>query len=208
MESFDFSKDTTQACDVALSLHNLAVSFTDQGEIKQAETIYKRALAIFEMSQGPDHPSVAKCLTNLAKLYDSQEQFAQAEQFYKRARDTGSPTARPKAMRKMSSDESWKILNDGVKFAKHLDQINQEISNLQATPNNSDIKMLLRTNEELLSLACLFVQEVRDATEMAGWWKKRSAKKLLNMLLQNISYSQFQLTLLETKLELKGPGSR
>ena len=111
-------------------------------------------------------------------------------------------------MRKMSSDESWKILNDGVKFAKHLDQINQEISNLQATPNNSDIKMLLRTNEELLSLACLFVQEVRDATEMAGWWKKRSAKKLLNMLLQNISYSQFQLTLLETKLELKGPGSR
>ena len=55
--------------DVATSLNNLALLYTDLGNYAKAEPLYKRALAIDEKALGPDHPNVATSLENLAELY-------------------------------------------------------------------------------------------------------------------------------------------
>jgi tetratricopeptide (TPR) repeat protein len=43
-----------------------------QGRYAEAEPPLKRALAIYEKTLGPDHPSVATGLNNLASLYEDQ----------------------------------------------------------------------------------------------------------------------------------------
>ena len=48
-------------------------------------SLYKRALAIYEKSLGPEHPDVAWSLNELALLYDKQGKYAAAEPLYKRA---------------------------------------------------------------------------------------------------------------------------
>src|SRR5437870_5060886 len=57
----------------------------NQGQYKQAEPLYQRALAIDEKAFGPDHPDVARDLNNLAELYYNQGQYEQAEPLFKRA---------------------------------------------------------------------------------------------------------------------------
>jgi tetratricopeptide (TPR) repeat protein len=54
------------------------VLYFKQGRHAEAETLYKRALAIREKALGPDHPYVATSLNNLAKLYWSQGRYADA----------------------------------------------------------------------------------------------------------------------------------
>jgi tetratricopeptide (TPR) repeat protein len=51
----------------------------------EAEPLYRRALAIFEASYGPDHPSVASCLNNLAGLLWVTNRLAEAEPLLRRA---------------------------------------------------------------------------------------------------------------------------
>jgi hypothetical protein len=101
---------------------------------------------------------------------------------------------------KMSSEEAWENLNNGVKFAKHLDYINMRINELIKEPDEREIKMLLRTNDELISQASFFIGHVLDTSERAGWFKRRSAKKLLKMLNQSFQYNQFGLAGLKQKL--------
>lgn len=43
-----------------------------QAHYGEAETLYKRSLAIQEKAFGPDHPDVGQSLTNLAALYRAQ----------------------------------------------------------------------------------------------------------------------------------------
>ena len=50
-----------------------------------AESLYKRALAIFEKALGLGHPSVASALNNLASLYNEEARYADTEPLYKRA---------------------------------------------------------------------------------------------------------------------------
>lgn len=99
----------------------------------------------------------------------------------------------------MSSEEAWENLNYGVKFAKHLDHINMKINHLMKEPDESEIKMLLRTNDELISQASSFIGGVVDTSERAGWFKRRSAKKLLMMLSKSFQYSQLGLAVLKQK---------
>jgi tetratricopeptide (TPR) repeat protein len=51
----------------------------------EAEPLYRRALAIREMSLGPDHPDVAYPLNNLANLLDDTNRRAEAEPLFRRA---------------------------------------------------------------------------------------------------------------------------
>jgi tetratricopeptide (TPR) repeat protein len=46
---------------------------------------YKRSLAIYEKTLGPDHPSVALALNNQALLYHAQGRYTAAEPLYKRS---------------------------------------------------------------------------------------------------------------------------
>ncbi len=71
--------------DMATSLNNLALLYTNQGQYAQAEPLYKRALAISEKTFGPDNLVVAVTLSNLAGLYRAQGQYALAESHYKRS---------------------------------------------------------------------------------------------------------------------------
>jgi CHAT domain-containing protein/Tfp pilus assembly protein PilF len=62
-----------------------AARFRTEGRFAEAETLYKRALAIREKALAPDHPDVATGLNNLAALYVDQGRYAEAEPLYKRA---------------------------------------------------------------------------------------------------------------------------
>ena len=50
-----------------------------------AERLFKRSVATFEKTLGPNHPDLADVLENLAGLYKDQGRYADAEQFFKRS---------------------------------------------------------------------------------------------------------------------------
>jgi tetratricopeptide (TPR) repeat protein len=56
---------------MATSLNNLGMIYYNRGRYEQAEAYYKRALAIFEKTLGPTHPTVKISWNNLTKLYDA-----------------------------------------------------------------------------------------------------------------------------------------
>ena len=70
---------------LATSLNNLAALYDTQGKYAEAEPLFRRSLAIWEMALGPEHPDVAQSLNNLAELYRAQGKYAQAEPLYQRA---------------------------------------------------------------------------------------------------------------------------
>jgi tetratricopeptide (TPR) repeat protein len=55
------------------------------GRAREAQPLYRRALAIQETRLGPDHVAVAIVRSNLAGLYASQGKFAEAEPLYRHA---------------------------------------------------------------------------------------------------------------------------
>jgi tetratricopeptide (TPR) repeat protein len=86
----------------AKELNDLAVRYHDQGIYAEAESLYKRALAILaikEKALGPDHKEVTTVRNNLTELhkaqakelnklavgYHNQGKYAEAEPLYKRA---------------------------------------------------------------------------------------------------------------------------
>ena len=52
---------------------------------REAEGLYKRALAIREKALGANHPDVGQTLNNLASVYRAQGKYSEAEGLYKRA---------------------------------------------------------------------------------------------------------------------------
>ena len=86
-QTLDIRKETLglHHPDVAQSMSNLALVYSDQGKYDQAEPLYQQALAICENSLGPEHPDVARNLNNLAELYREQGKYDQAEPLYQRA---------------------------------------------------------------------------------------------------------------------------
>ena len=72
---------------VTLSVNGKPVTgfYRDQGRQSDAESLFKRVLAMYEKALGPDHPGVATALNNLAVLYQEQGRAAEAEPLAKRA---------------------------------------------------------------------------------------------------------------------------
>ena len=68
-----------------MSLNNLAGLYMDQGRHKDAELLFRRSLAIFEKSAGPDHPNFVKTLINMAGVYEELGKKKEAAGFLKRA---------------------------------------------------------------------------------------------------------------------------
>jgi CHAT domain-containing protein/Tfp pilus assembly protein PilF len=71
--------------DVAITLNNLAIFYSDQGLYGQAEPLYQRALDIYEGALGRHHPVGTALLNNLASLYLHQGLYGQAEPLFQRA---------------------------------------------------------------------------------------------------------------------------
>jgi tetratricopeptide (TPR) repeat protein len=65
--------------------NDLGVLFDVKADYVEAEKLKRHALAISEMSYGPDHPTVAIRLNNLATLLQATNRFAEAEPLYRRA---------------------------------------------------------------------------------------------------------------------------
>jgi tetratricopeptide (TPR) repeat protein len=65
-----------------LGLGNL---YSDQDQLKEAEEMYQRALAGYEMELGLDHTSTLGTVNNLGNLYKDQGKLKEAEEMYQRA---------------------------------------------------------------------------------------------------------------------------
>jgi len=57
----------------------------DKGDYAGAESVFRRALAIGEKAQGPNHPATALSLNNLAELLAAKGDCAGAELLFRRA---------------------------------------------------------------------------------------------------------------------------
>jgi tetratricopeptide (TPR) repeat protein len=79
-ESFSETDDR-----LATSLNNLALLYSAQGKHAEAEPLYRRSLAIWEKTLGPEHTSVAAGLTNLSDLYRAQGKYKDDEPPCRRA---------------------------------------------------------------------------------------------------------------------------
>jgi len=78
------------------SLNNLAEPYLAQGKYAQAEPLSKRALAIREMTLGPEHPTVAEMLDHYANLLRKMDRAAEAAKL----------KARPQANRAKLAEEN------------------------------------------------------------------------------------------------------
>jgi hypothetical protein len=74
--------------EVAVNLNNLAALRQAGGDAREAEELYRRALALKEKLRGANHPDVAVTANNLAVLYKHQGRYADAERLYRRALTT------------------------------------------------------------------------------------------------------------------------
>lgn len=74
----------------------------------QAETLFKRALAIREKVLGPEHPDTARSLIDLAGLYERQGRYGDAELLYKRAL-----AIREKVLGPLHPDTASSLINFG-----------------------------------------------------------------------------------------------
>lgn len=65
--------------------NKLAYIYYQQKNFKKAETVYKRALSMYEKVLGDEDVHVANILLNLAELYFSQRKYLQACPLYERS---------------------------------------------------------------------------------------------------------------------------
>jgi tetratricopeptide (TPR) repeat protein len=79
------SGDSKAEYDIAINLNNLGAVCQATDRLEEAETLYRRALAIKETLLGADHPDVAVTLNNRALLLKQQGNPAEAATMYKRA---------------------------------------------------------------------------------------------------------------------------
>ena len=63
----------------SLGLNNLAGLLTETNRYAEAEPLYRRVLAIFEKSLGPDYPNVGIVRDNLASLMKDKNREPKAE---------------------------------------------------------------------------------------------------------------------------------
>ena len=71
---------------MAQSQNNLALLYRSSGNYVEAESLYKRALVIWEKANGLDHPYVRTVLKNMAKLYVSIGRKEEAKRLDERAK--------------------------------------------------------------------------------------------------------------------------
>jgi len=69
---------------VAITHHNMAVHYQDQGAYNKAEEFYQKVLAIYEKELPPGHPDLATTYHNMAGSYQAQGAYDKAEQFYQK----------------------------------------------------------------------------------------------------------------------------
>jgi tetratricopeptide (TPR) repeat protein len=77
--------DTVEPSACARILNQAGLHLKSKANYKEAESLYRRALAISEVSLGPNHPTVAIDLDNLASLLQETNRLSEAEPLVRRA---------------------------------------------------------------------------------------------------------------------------
>jgi tetratricopeptide (TPR) repeat protein len=62
--------------ELAGSINNMAVFYSNQGRFAETESLYKEALAMNRHIFNRDHPDLATNINNIAVFYDDQQQFS------------------------------------------------------------------------------------------------------------------------------------
>jgi serine/threonine protein kinase/tetratricopeptide (TPR) repeat protein len=73
--------------EVAESLYNLSLLYTEEAKYDEAESLGKRSFDIREKALGPEHPDTAESLSNLGEIYRKMGKFDEAESFFRRSLD-------------------------------------------------------------------------------------------------------------------------
>jgi len=75
------------AKNLPVALNNLGRIRSEQGRSKEAEQLFRKAIALWEKQLGPTHPNVAAGLASLGLALCSRNKFSEAEPLFRRARD-------------------------------------------------------------------------------------------------------------------------
>src|SRR6185503_17003102 len=81
IDTVDLDAMIEEAC----RLHDDAVAACHAGQSDQSERLFRRALALFEQTEGADHPDVAAVLGNLGAAYEARCDYTLAQMCYERA---------------------------------------------------------------------------------------------------------------------------
>ena len=77
-------QDRADGARVALAANHLGLLYHDQGRLTEAESLYARALGIWEAWLGSEHEDVAAALNNLAEIAHAKGDWTAAEPLYER----------------------------------------------------------------------------------------------------------------------------
>jgi tetratricopeptide (TPR) repeat protein len=78
-------QDLNPSLDLAHSLNELGILYSQQEKYNQAEPLFKQALALGQELLGEHDPDIAFSLNNLAELYRNQRRYEEAEPLFKQA---------------------------------------------------------------------------------------------------------------------------
>jgi tetratricopeptide (TPR) repeat protein len=68
-------------------MNELGLYLKSRVQLRAAEPLFRRALALNERKHGPDHPNSASCLNNLALLLKDTNRLGEAEPLFRRAQE-------------------------------------------------------------------------------------------------------------------------
>ena len=144
--------ETPNHPEIASTLGNLGIAWSDLGDARQAVTYFERALAIYEQvyHETPNHPDIASTLNNLGLAWQNLGEARQAASFYQRALAMReqvyheTPNHPDIARTLVGLGNVWSDLGDArqaVSFLERALAIFEQV--YQETPNHPDIAMTL-----------------------------------------------------------------
>lgn len=102
-------------------------------------------------------------------------------------------------MNKMGISEANQLFMECERFAKHLEQENRAISQMLKKPNEADLQMFVRSNDELVKLTKWRLEQLEDASERAGWWNRKVAISYIKKITNQFTHIQWGLHLLDKR---------
>ena len=145
-------QETSNHPEVAWTLGNLGIAWSDLGDARQTVTYFERALAIFEQfyQETPNHPDIARTLNNLGNAWGALGDVRKAVSYYERVlaileqfyQETPN---RPEIARTLNNlGDAWQNLDDARQAVSYYDRALAIFEQFyQETPNHPDIAWTL-----------------------------------------------------------------
>ena len=142
----------------------------ERAQYKQAEQLYRRAIAILERSQGPDYPALALALSRLALLCGVQQDYRQAESLYQQALSIQERVLEPLHSETADSLHGLAAVYRGLGMYERAESLFQRVLHIREQTMGPNHYEVIRT---LRGLATLYVE----------WGKYERAEPLFQRIL-------------------------